>query len=93
MRLFKSRRHYSSTTPLEPESLVGTSNGEELELLLPGLVIETPMIKKSELDKYFYPLFCRGWDIKRLPEADVEHQGDHVRKICFNNRTLIEFRI
>ena len=38
------------------------------------------MITKNELDKYFYPLFCRGWDIKRLSEADVEPlSGDHVR--------------
>lgn len=57
----------------------GASNGEKL--LLPRLVIATPMITKSELEKYFYPLFCRGWDIKRLSEADVEHLGEHVRSI------------
>jgi hypothetical protein len=59
--------------------LVGASNGEEL--LLPGLNIATPMISKSELEKYFYPLFCRGWDIKPLSEAGVEHLKDQVRNI------------
>jgi hypothetical protein len=42
------------------------------------------MITKSELYEYFYPLFCRGWEIKRL-EANVSF-SDSVRDISFNNR-------
>ena len=59
--------------------MVEASNSEKL--LLPSLVIAVPMLTRSELDQYFYPLFCRGWDIKRLSEADVEHFGDQVRDI------------
>ena len=81
--IFKSRRLYSSTVSQEPESLVGASN--HVELVLPGLAIETPMVTKNELVKYFYPLFCRGWDIKCLSKADFEHFGDGVRNICLNN--------
>ena len=76
--VFKSRRLYSSTALQETENLVEPSSNEEL--LLP-LVIATPMITKNELENYFYPLFCRGWNIKRLSEADVEHLRDHVRNI------------
>ena len=89
----KSRRLYSSTVSQRPAGLAGPSYHEELvELLLPGPVNvndkekkETPMITKSELDKYFYPLFCRGWDIKSLSEAEAEVFRDPVRNIWINN--------
>ena len=80
----QSRRLYSSTVSQNSASLAGASYRDELpEPLLPAPVdsIETPIITKSELDKYFYPLFCRGWDIKRFLEADVEHFGNRVRNI------------
>lgn len=84
--IFKSRRLYSSTVSQKPASLAGASHREELlELLLPGPVTseKTPLITQSELNKYFYPLFCRGWDIKSLSEAEVEpfRVRDDVRNI------------
>ena len=85
-----SRRLYSSTVSQNPGSLAGASYHEELPenplLLLPDPVKsikETPMMTKSELDKYFYPLFCRGWNIKRLSETDVENFTFRVRKHSF----------
>lgn len=70
----ENRRPYSSTVSQQPASSARTSYKllpeESPELLLPDPVkyIErsTPMITKSELDEYFYPLFCRGWEIKPL---------------------------
>ena len=76
--IFQNRRLYSSTVSQQPASSARTSHTllpEEFpELLLPGPVkyIEhsTPMITKSELDEFFYPLFRRGWEIKRLEAND-----------------------
>jgi hypothetical protein len=92
----KSWRLYSSTVSQQPASLAKAlyPYREDFELLLPDPVksIETtPIITTSELDKYFCPLFCRGWDIKRLPEAKVNSNSDPVRNIWLNNWTLIEY--
>ena len=58
-----------------------------MEILLPGPVkyIErsTPIITKNELDEYFYPLFCRGWEIKRLESGDTDSVREHFD---FGNR-------
>lgn len=89
IHIFQNRRLYSSTARQQLESSARTSHKlfykESIELLLPGPVkyIErsTPMITKSELDEYFYPLFCRGWGIQRLETSD-----NSVSSIWFNNQ-------
>ena len=78
---FKSRRLYSSTVSQKPASLAGASYREDLLLPDPVNGIETPMITTSELEKYFYPLFRRGWEIKRL--STLQQLEPDVRNIWF----------
>jgi hypothetical protein len=77
----------------KPTSLAaGASHPQKLSevLLLPDPVIggKPPIITKSELEKYFYPLFCRGWDIRYLSENDFAISP--VRNILF---LTIEFTL
>ncbi|KAF8800238.1 hypothetical protein BYT27DRAFT_7200422 [Phlegmacium glaucopus] len=103
--LLKNRRPYSLTVSQQPASSAKTLNTllpeEFSELVLPGPVkyVErsTPMIMKSELDEFFYPLFRRGWEIKRLEANDNSSHSNHaspflVRKFRFKgNRSARAF--
>jgi len=105
--LSMNRRPFSSAFQLSASSARTSASSTLLpekssELLLPSPVkyIErsTLMITKDELETYFYPLFRRGWELKRLGTDDdscsaSNHESPFlVRKFRFKgNRSTRAF--